>query len=258
MKITWYGTATLRLESDQGRVLIDPFFRRYGNRERLCNIFSRENAIFITHGHFDHISNVYHIFGKRKDIKIFATKTPIRTLIEDGMEPEIFHEVEIGDCVTVNGFEARVWRGKHIRFDGKLVQNTICSKRMLTHMTDFFRDIVRWTHYKEAGETVFWEFRAEGKRVQVIGSASIDETESYPVGADLLALSYQGRSDIETYVQPIIEKLQPKCIMPIHFDDSFPPISSEVDMDGFERMMRERFPNIQLMIPQLDVTYEIG
>lgn len=257
MKITWYGTATLRLESEQGRVLIDPFLRRYGNMERLTTTFARENVVFITHGHFDHISNMYHIFGRRNNLRIYATKTPIKTLIADGMEPEVFHEISCGDSLEINGFHVSVWKGSHIRFDNTLVRHTIFSKRMLTYFFDFLKDIARWTHYRETGETVFFEFAAEGKRIQVIGSAAVAEGISYPTGADLLALSYQGRSDIASYIQTIIEQLQPKCIMPIHFDDSFPPISSEVDMGDFERMMRDRFPRIGLMIPQLDVTYEI-
>lgn len=258
MKITWYGTATLRLECEEGRVLIDPFVRRYGNaEERLLSIFRREDTIAITHGHFDHISDMYHIFGKRHNIKVYATKTPIETLKKDGMSPEVFHEIAPGEQIKMKGFCAKVWQGEHIQFDRTLMIKTLCSRRIFAYFSEFMQDVKLWRRYLDKGETLFWEFQAEGKRVQIMGSAAITDNVVYSIGADLLALAYQGRSDIVTYVQPMIRRLKPKCIMPIHFDDSFPPISSEMDMNCFEDMMKNTFPEIKLVIPQLDVAYEV-
>ena len=59
------------------------------------------------------------------------------------------------------------------------------------------------------------------------------ETE-YPEGADLLIMALQGRADQDDYAMQFVKKLKPKEIMLYHIDDSFPPMSSEVDTLGFE------------------------
>lgn len=258
MKVTWYGTASLRLECANGRVLIDPYIRGYGESEKkLKQIFGKETVIAVTHGHFDHIAHLYEIYGKRKDLKIYTTETPAEALKQDGMEPSNFKLVRPGEQFLMNGFSAKILQGRHIQFDKKLVLKTLLSKRMILFLPEYLKIMRIWNKYDEHGEILFWEFEAEKKRVQVLGSAALDEKTEYPIGADLLALAYQGRSDLQTYIQPIIRRLQPKCIMPIHFDDAFPPISSEIDMYGFEKMMQQHFPQISYMIPQLDVAYEI-
>lgn len=258
MKITWFGAAALRLETTEGSVLLDPFIRRYGKKEKqLSALFLQERVIAVTHGHFDHILHMYPLFGRRKDIAVYTTKTPMKTLRKDGMHPEAFHLLKSGDCIRISGFEAKVLSAKHIQYDGKLIWQTIRKKHFLRRMLLLVRECRLWRCYREAGEILFWEFHAEGKRVQVLGSAAIDKKVAYPKGADLLVLAYQGRSDLVTYIQPIISALMPKCIMPFHFDDAFPPLSSEINMKSFEKMMKQRFPNIKCMIPQTDTVYEI-
>lgn len=258
MKITWYGTAALRLDSGQGRVLIDPFVRKYGDAsDKIKRIFQREKVIMITHGHFDHISHIYKIFGKREDLQIYGTRTPIASLLRDGIVKKAVHIVGPGDSFCLEGFSIRVFPGKHVEFDRKLVLKTAFSMRTLRYFSDAITELIQWKRYAEKKEILFLEFQADGKRVQVMGSAALAEDCMYPQNADLLALAYQGKSNLPEYIQNIIRRLRPKCIMPIHFDDAFPPISSEVDMMAFEEMMKKQFPDIKLMIPQLDVTYEV-
>ena len=62
----------------------------------------------------------------------------------------------------------------------------------------------------------------------------MDPETEYPVGADLLIMALQGRSDQDDYAMQIVEKLKPKKIFLYHIDDSFPPMSSTVDTLGFE------------------------
>jgi hypothetical protein len=88
--------------------------------------------------------------------------------------------------------------------------------------------------YEENGEMLFYEIKAEGKRIQIMGSMGMDPETDYPEGADLLIMALQGRADQDDYAMQFVKKLKPKEIMLYHIDDSFPPMSSEVDTLGFE------------------------
>jgi len=59
--------------------------------------------------------------------------------------------------------------------------------------------------YKENHEIVFFEIRAEGKRIQIMGSADLADGVEYPTEADVLILPHQGRSDIDSHNKATIK-----------------------------------------------------
>ena len=102
---------------------------------------------------------------------------------------------------------------------------------------------------------LFYELRAEGKRIQIMGSMGMDPETEYPVGADLLIMALQGRSDQDEYAMRFVEKLRPKKIMLYHIDDSFPPMSGEIDTLGFEINTKKQ--GITSIKPEKGKEYEI-
>ena len=61
----------------------------------------------------------------------------------------------------------------------------------------------------------------------------MDETVDYPTGADALILPFQGTGDPAKTVAPIIKALCPKRILLDHYDDAFPPLSSQIRTEDF-------------------------
>jgi hypothetical protein len=49
---------------------------------------------------------------------------------------------------------------------------------------------------------------------------------------------------------PFIDRLQPKKVLLDHFDDAFPPISSNVKTGLFVSLMRQKYPGIPVICPQ--------
>lgn len=74
-----------------------------------------------------------------------------------------------------------------------------------------------------------------------MGSMNLDSNTEYPTGADALVLPLQGRSDQDTYALALVERLKPKAVLLDHYDDAFPPLSSQVDTSGFVRNVQERY-----------------
>jgi L-ascorbate metabolism protein UlaG (beta-lactamase superfamily) len=102
----------------------------------------------------------------------------------------------------------------------------------------------------EAGETVVYDISTANKRILLLGSLNLDDNTEYPEGADLLILPFQGRSDISKYAAPFIDRLRPKKVLLDHFDDTFPPISSNVKTGPFISLMRRKHPGIPVICPQ--------
>jgi hypothetical protein len=83
-----------------------------------------------------------------------------------------------------------------------------------------------------------------------LGSLNLAEKEIYPQGVDILALPYQGRSDLETYALSIVAKIQQKTIYLHHFDDSFPPLTGTIKTGTFRQKLAGYFPEIKLIVPE--------
>ena len=80
MKITWYGTASILLESEGERLLFDPFVELAGaSNPNSLEDFVQETDICITHGHVDHLFFIPEIL-EQADATVFATRAVMNTL----------------------------------------------------------------------------------------------------------------------------------------------------------------------------------
>ena len=66
MDIKWYGTASISIESNNEKILFDPFVPMLGSKIDVhLDDFINFDKIFITHGHFDHIGSLKKIYKKK-------------------------------------------------------------------------------------------------------------------------------------------------------------------------------------------------
>ena len=238
MKLTWFGTAALLLVSGSTSIAFDPFLGiapgdKTGAPAGEAPALERAEDVFVTHGHFDHILQIPALCPQTR---IHATKTPCRTLQE---LPNLV-EIAPGQALDVGPFKIRVCQGRHCRFDAGIVCKTAFSPRVWRRPRHMLR-LLRWNRrYPENGETLFYEVCAEGKRVQIMGSLGLDENTDYPTGADVLILPYQGRSDLAACALPIVKRLAPKSVLLDHYDDSFPPMTAQIDTREIETQLNRR------------------
>jgi L-ascorbate metabolism protein UlaG (beta-lactamase superfamily) len=242
VNITWYGTAALRIESAGASLLFDPY---YGERPRPA-CFTSERNILITHGHLDHLADVPEIL-RHSDARVYCTKTPCAALIRCGASADRVTEIQPGGAFRVGALDVRVLKGRHVSFDAVTVASTtvrsLANYAKAKHIIDLNRK------FQEAGETVIFDVRMEGRRVLVLGSLAIDPTENYGEAADVLVLPYQGRSDLTRVARGIVTALRPRVVYLDHFDDAFPPISSEIDPLPFVNAMAREFRQMRVIVP---------
>lgn len=244
MKLTWYGTAAVMLESEGFRIVFDPFLKipikdSPLRRKLLADHFRTADAVLVTHGHFDHILDIPRLY-QNSDKEIYVTATPCRTLMGKGFPMDHLHRIFPGSLLTLGGFTIRVSQGRHCKFDMGVVCKTVFKAETLRHPKRLLQLLKLNKRYPENGETLFYEIEAEGKRIQLMGSMGMDTDTEYPTGADVLILPFQGTGNPSETVAPIIEKLQPKSIYLDHYDDAFPPMSSHVRTVDFAAKMTQK------------------
>lgn len=249
MNITWLGTASLVLEAAGERILFDPFLElRGGTHPGDLEDYLREETIFITHGHFDHLYFIPEILEKG-DATVFCTECPARTLEKYAQDTQNVVKLRIGDEIAIGDVKIRVLQGRHIVFDKRLVKYILKPRRLLKYGKNL--PFLFWANraFQEGGETVTYHIQAEGKEILLFGSLNLDPETVYPQNVDLLILPYQGSCELEKEAQRFIEQLHPKKILLTHFDNAFPPLSQDVDTRPLKNMMDKKYPEIPVVKP---------
>lgn len=242
MKVTWFGTASLAVETATGRLLIDPFFPLKGSPTRVApDAYADYGDILVTHGHFDHIMSLPAILRAGNAV-VHCTQTPRQTLMALDVPGERALPFAAGDALEIQGMNVRVFQSRHVVFDGALLRRTILNSRLLQYAGNIATVLLGLRNYPEGGEIVGFLIEGDGRSLYVMGSLGLDDGTDYPTGMDLLALPYQGTSDLLTQAMRILDRLKPKAVLLDHFDDAFPPGSSAVDTSDIRRALEGKLP----------------
>lgn len=249
MKITWFGAASLLIEYEKDRILIDPFLPLRGAENPAFLLdYVEEDSILITHGHLDHLSSIPNIM-EHADATVYCSAMPAATLEKKKVNSDQIAIVQPGNVLHFGQIKVTVLPGKHIAIDSQLKRSTISSPRMLRYLPNALTLAVQNLSYKEGNETLVYQIDAGGKRVLVLGSLNLDEKTEYPKYVDMLVLPYQGATDLITPALSIINRINPRTVLLDHFDDAFPPISRRVDTKPLKKALTEHFPDLPVAKP---------
>lgn len=242
MIIKWFGTASLAVETEKGSILFDPFIPLESSPVKLePEDFSGYDTIFITHGHIDHISNISSFYSGQD---IYCTLSPALALRKDGIPAEKIIVISPGDVITLKGFTVRVYKGRHIHFDRKLVKETLSSAEFRTMKKNRRYIEKKIVQCRESRETVAYGIEYEGKNIFLLGSMSLDAETEYPACPDVMILPYQGKSELLEPALSVIERLKPSLVLTDHFDNTFPPLSKDTHPQELKEALKEKVPVI--------------
>lgn len=249
MEIKWFGTATLLFSVDGERILFDPFFpmNRDLPRPDLAEL-SAAGDIFITHGHFDHLIDVPAVVASGGG-PVFCSGVAAETLRREGVSGDDIRIIAPGETIERGPFKITVFEGKHIRFNLQLIGRTLFNRRVLRYRSNL-KALLRGSLRYPKGEVLVFLIEVGEKRILHLGSLNLEETVRYPDKVDILTIPYQGRSDLLSYALPFIRRIEPKAVYLHHFDDSFPPVSSPVEVQPFVGTLLEHFPGLAIIRPR--------
>ena len=103
--------------------------------------------------------------------------------------------------------------------------------------------------FKEAGQIVAFDIRAEKREILILGSLALDPEETYPENVDVLVLPYQGNNDLPSRAREVLSRIRPKSVILSHFDNAFPPMSRTVDLHPLKKLLENEFPQIKVVKP---------
>ena len=256
MKLTWFGTASIALESGNTRILFDPFIRR--NRQLLpvtVEDFTGYDAILITHGHFDHLMDVPKVMKADPDVPVYCTKTPRASLMHDDIPPQRIHCIDRGDEFTIGDFTIRAHAGHHVDFNMNYISSVISKCVLQGPRSLWMLRLIK--KLPEGNEIVIYEVQAEGKTVLIMGSYGIDAMTVYPKNPDVMVFPYAGNTNIASIAAGCVAAIRPKTIVFDHFDDAFPPLTKRMDVEGYCALLRQMYPDMRLVIPREQIALNV-
>jgi len=275
IKITWLGTAANILELNGTKLLFDPFFER---NERSTPVLKtkREDikgikAIFISHGHFDHCTDAGW-YAENLNIPIYCSETAKANMVrwaegelieekshqisekgKNNIKPiDYFERIKINDDVEVEAIKS-----EHIRFDIETIWTRIKSKEFRKEAKSMLVYGKGFPMGKVFGFCVFYK----NKKIVIFGSLYhkyTDVLEKYSnCDVFLPPLAGNSKKHLAQKGGKMIDILNPKIVIPLHWDDFFPPISRTEDLEPFFYLMKKKHPNIKIIVPTIDETIEL-
>ena len=257
MKLTWLGTAVFVLESGKEKILFDPFMELQGGHVALTeDELLQYDTVFITHCHFDHFAFTADTIDD-SDVTVFCTRQCVKTLERFEADQDRVVEIQPDRTYPIGDIRITPLRARHIVFRWRYILDTLSPWRMIRYAGNL--PFLFWANrtFKEAGEIVAYDIRAEGREILLLGSLALDPEETYPKHPDVLILPYQGNNDLPARAREVLSVLQPKSVVLSHFDNAFPPMSRDVDLRPLKKLMQEEFPDIKVVKPEAFKTMTI-
>ena len=256
MRIKWYGTASLLLESGDARILIDPYLKQLN--PALYRVPLEEaktaQAIFITHPHLDHFGD---IAAFSEAIPVFVSENGIRLAEKNKIGTDGMIPYSVNEEIKIGPFTVHTYRSRHCVFDVATVLRVTFAPRTWLHAVSCLKLCHHALQYKLQDDVYALHISDGEKSVVVLGSAGMEESVTYPQEADLLVFPYQGRSRMHKYMERFLEAFRPKKVMADHFDDAFPPLTHRENTEKFLPTVKKILPDAEAFIPQEGEWYEV-
>ncbi|MGC7095551.1 MBL fold metallo-hydrolase [Amycolatopsis lurida] len=251
--LRWWGNNSWELRLPGGKVvLIDPWLTRFKtgtytkagadpntrievNRELIDRLVGsgelRADHILITHGHYDHISDVPYLAAKT-GATVIGTETHLSLLLALGAPEDQLAIATGGEFHTFDGYSIRVLRSLHSA-SGERAKVAFAGTRPLSR-----RDRPRVISDLLEGGTLAYQVQsASGFAVLNLGGSNYVEGELAGLRPDVLLLP-AGGDRVAEYVPRLLRTLGfPPHVAPTHWDDfDFPLDEPAKDWGGLARL----------------------
>lgn len=261
LELTWLGAAGFRLAYQGVTLWIDPYVTRVTladlvrrravppSEDAVARWIDRADAVLVGHTHFDHALDVPAI-ARRFGCRVYGSSSLQHLMGLHGLaeravvvEPRRTYEVGPFRVHFVPSVHSKLQLGLGVPYSGELTCEHV---EALTPQA-----------YK-CGQV--WGICVEvaGARIYHQGSADLLEDEIIDRGVDVFLCGISGRRFTRRYVERIMRALEPKLVVPTHYDDFFRPLdeparfSFNVNLTGFADEARAASRNLPVR------TLEVG
>ncbi|MTI03209.1 MBL fold metallo-hydrolase [Roseibium sp. RKSG952] len=278
LTLYWSGAASIVVDDGKNSILIDPFVSRKENnaldialrRKAEVNVaaisnrvqrpeIARAKAIFVGHTHYDHSLDVSD-FANLLQVPIYGSPSMKRILKahRNSQDLEFIVQKEFQTYHIQGGFKVTVLPGAHGQPPACL--GSLCIDPLEEVVADQF-NLPAAVNDFGLGEVVTFLVEHKQGNVLHIGTAAIvpKSFDHLKGRVDVVILSLVGRN--ERYIYEVLDTVEPRFVVPIHYDNLFKPIEDGVhvvkvaDLEGYFEELEQDFPNISTGVVLFDMAW---
>ena len=237
------GVTTLLIDPTPTRpspsaLLTGPLVPDEAHGAKLC---PKADFIFVNHTHFDHALDVPAI-ALRTGAVVLGSKSTVNLALSRGVPASKVHEVHPGDHLTLGTFTVDVHRLHHTDILG---------------ISNPMHGVIP----ADAKALWFWEYRMDsslGLRLEAGGSSIwFHPTSTFTAGeisgapAETLIVGVTGEKLTAQKVKGLLAEVQPKRVLPSHFDNFFQPVQRGLalmpglDLPAARKLFLDADPKLQ-------------
>lgn len=245
LRIEWLGVSGFRLTYEGVSLYVDPYVSRVPLRSLLLRrvtmpdpvmvdryLPAAENVagVLVGHTHWDHAVDAPAV-ARRYGCNAYGSASLARLMRLHGLgdqavevEPRLAYELGPFVVRFIRSRHSKLLAGRRIPFDGELT----CD-----HLHDLSPSAYR------CGQV--WGIRIDVAGIGIYhqGSADLDDDELGDEPVDVFLAGVAGRSVTPRYWQRILPRLDPRVIVPTHYDNFFSPLGRDLKL-----VPRLRFANL--------------
>ena len=236
LQLVWLGVSGYRLTFEGVSLFIDPYVSRVPLRalllrrktlpdlamiDRYASASGHVAGVLVGHTHFDHAVDAPAL-ARRYGTKAYGSRSLTHLMrlhnLEDLAVEVIPHQpYELGPFVVrfVTSRHSKLLFGRKVPMDGELT-------------CDHLHGLVP-TAYK-CGEVYGIRIDVAGISLYHQGSADLNDSELREGPVDLFLAGVAGRSVTPRYWERILPKLDPRIVVPTHYDNFFSPLGTPQDL----------------------------
>lgn len=255
MRLTWLGAAGFRVETREGAVfLIDPFLSRPVGATptlpiQLSDLFPVDE-IFLTQGRFDHASDTPALVEQTGAI-VHAPPPVEGHLATLGVSRHSLQPLTLDQTHRLGHLR---WRAMASRMSQSALSPTVLAairnRQTMTQIRDLDR---QWP----LGGVVSYLFETERASLIHFGNAGWDETAVQQLQPDVALLPVESKPAPQAYVIRLTVLLQPKLVIPHHWDNYHPALSQQVDLTNLAPLVQSESPHTQVYLPVLGQPFDV-
>jgi L-ascorbate metabolism protein UlaG (beta-lactamase superfamily) len=240
LELTYLGTAGFILKNKQRTVVLDPYLSRVGvtelfrplhtNTALLKKYIPHADDVLIGHAHYDHILDAPDLC-KQTGARLIGSKATCMVGRAAGLPESQLKETEGREDIACGSWTVRGLPSIH----GKAIFGRIPIAGDILSPPVWPPKLLDLKH----GLVLNWLVDTGSLKIVHIDSADFIPEELQGLKADIVCLCAIGRKYRPSYVKEVVALLQPKWIIPCHWDTMFTHYENEpdyipsVDLAGF-------------------------
>ncbi|HQV79552.1 MAG TPA: MBL fold metallo-hydrolase [Agitococcus sp.] len=246
IELSYLGTAGFIIKNKQRTVVLDPYLSRIGvtellrplhtNTDLLKKYIPQADEVLIGHAHYDHILDAPDLC-KQTGARLIGSSAACMVGRAAGLPESQLVQTEGREDIACGAWTVRGLPSIH----GKAIMGRIPIAGDILSPPVWPPKLLDLKH----GLVLNWLVDTGSLKIVHIDSADFINQELQGIKADVVCLCAIGRKYRPNYVKDVVALLQPKWIIPCHWDTMFTPYENEpdyipsVDLAGFIQEIKD-------------------